>query len=73
MRDAKGFGASACASINDELVLEVMQPPSETLIDSNTADGMPILETILMKDRFDEHCGPIVTVERNRGPDLRGW
>ncbi len=59
--------------MNDELALEVMQPLSETLIDSNTADGMPILEKIFMKDRFDEHCGPIVTVERNPGPDLRGW
>jgi hypothetical protein len=43
-----------------------MQPPSETLINSNSADGMPTLEKTLMNQRFHEHYGPIVTVERNR-------
>jgi hypothetical protein len=50
-----------------------MQPPSETLINSNTADGMPIFEGRLMNQRFHDHYGPIVTVARNRCPDLLDW
>jgi hypothetical protein len=73
MREAEGFGASARASINDEFALEVMQPPREALANSNTADGMPILEKTLMNERFHEHCGPIVTAERNRRRDLLDW
>ena len=45
-----------------------MQPPSEALINSNIADGMPILEKTVMNERFHEHYGAIVTVERNPGP-----
>ena len=67
MREADGLGASARASINDELALDMMQPPSEALINSNIADGMPILGKALMNNRFHEHYGPIVTVERNPG------
>ncbi len=71
VREAGGFGASARASINDELAPDVMQPPSETLTNSNT--GMPILDETLMHERFHEHYGPIVTVERNRRPHLLDW
>lgn len=48
-----------------------MQPPSDTLINSNT--GMPILDKTLMKERFHEHYGPIVTVGWNRCLHLLDW
>src|SRR6516164_8429551 len=60
-----GVGASARASINDEL--ELAQPPSERLDNSTALTASAVTCPLTYANAhacvFCEHCGPIMTIE----------